>query len=262
MPDPYKLLSTSPPESLSLSSSDEDLMVNIVRTWYFLNSYFNQFHPHLKTITYLSTDTPLIASCLLVMTLRFSQTSTFTNSNGLVLGLLLTTRTKHGSIRWPLPQQHPLQSSPQHPPCPLATNHGTATHRADLPPHRKWAASSWTTANNPHPVIPPELLTSREYMILLPLSAHQWPFLHFIPNQNSEAWEESLVLSSSLVCSPARLSLANHPRWLCSHSHWPGYLHLGTVEGCIQAMPPYPWWSEQSPQQACWLVRTTPILVA
>ena len=154
--------------------------------------------------------------------------------------MLLIVRTKHGPIRWPPPQWCPLQSPPQHPPHPLAADLNALTHRGDLPPCRKWATAGWTTTSTPHPDVPPELLTSREGMKFLPSSMHWQLFLRFAPNRNSEAWEELLVLSLLPVCSLVRPSLANCLRWSCSCLHWSGYSCLGTVDGCIRVIPPYP----------------------
>ena len=212
-----------------------------VRTQYFSNFYFNQFYPYLKTITYLFIDTSLTTSHLLVMTLMILTNSPFDKLRmDYIWDCYWLVRTKCGSIKWPPPQQCPLWSLPLHSPHLLATDCNATTHRANIP----------------HPDIPPELLTSKEDMMPPPLSAHWWLFLCFVPNWNSEAWEELLRLSSSSVCSPVSLSLANHLRWLCSCLHQSGYSCLGTVEGCIQAMPPYPQWSEQPPWWAHWLVHT------
>ena len=98
---------------------------------------------------------------------------------------------------------------------------------------------------------------------MLPPSRMQCPLpLKPTPNWNSLAWEESVEDPLSSVCSPASPNLANCPRQSCSWMHWSGYLRLGTTDGCMWAMPPYPWWSDWIPQWACCEPHTTCLLAA
>ena len=103
----------------------------------------------IKFLTFILTNFTLVYGQLLIISqtlpwclhdsynLYDSLPSFLTNQNGLIIGMQLIDRTKHRSIKWSLPQQHPLWSPPPHPLCPWPADCDGATCRGDLPAHRR-----------------------------------------------------------------------------------------------------------------------------
>ena len=110
----------------------------VIFQFYCLLSGHDIFEPLISTNFTLTSQTDSFCfTDICLMTSWFLQFHDSQTRMGFSIGMLINDRTKRGSIKWSLPQWHPQQSPPPHPLRPEPTDRDGATHRDDLPVHRR-----------------------------------------------------------------------------------------------------------------------------